>query len=154
MAIQLINPNGPFPGCDHEGKRCAFYFSDPHTGMAFDNPGNDLNAQAKAVAEHRRGNTQIYPTDQPLHFNLESIKAEIVVQVCARHPSLCEDSATSLNPQPAAPLAPLPQPNRFSKPGGGACPKCQSADAFEPVICHSCGGKRTGWRCTKCGFES
>lgn len=154
MPVQLINPNGPFPGCDHEGKRCAFWFSDPHTGMEFDNPGFDLYQQAKLVAEHRAGNPSIYSPDQPGHFDLEIIRQEIIVQTCSRHPELCEDSALSKMPQPIAPNAPPARPNQFPKPGGGKCPKCQGSN-FEPVLCHSCGGgKVSGYRCTSCGFQS
>lgn len=152
MAIQLINPNAGFPGCDHEGKRCGWYYEDTHTGMKFEGGTTDLNHQCKAVADHRRANPRVYPLDQPLHFDLDVIRHQIIVQACSLHPELCEDSAVSVNPQPVPRLAPPAQPVGGSgRPNGRPCAKC-GANGFEPVICYGCGAKVTGYKCTACGF--
>ncbi len=142
MGVRLRNPNGPFPPQ-------GFIFSDPHTAMQFMNEKADLNAQVIAIVEHRKANPNIYKPENTIAFDPESVKREILIQVCSRQPTFCEDEATPGAPYPPAPGKPEIEINRQQ---GRYCPKCKSAD-FSPVRCSSCGGNRiSGWKCVQCGY--
>lgn len=146
MPIQLKNPNSGFPPD-------GFSFSDPHTAMKFDDEHADLNTQIARVIEHRKANPGIYPTHNIAAFHPASVAQEIIVQVCSRHPQLCEDSAlVGTMKNPVISFAPAQVPIvKTQRPNGQPCSKC-NGDDFEPIYCKTCSGNRiTGWRCKKCG---
>lgn len=144
MGVRLKNPNGPFPPQ-------GYTFDDPHTAMHFDGDGVDLHSQSLRVAEHRRANPKVYNPDKPEHFDLTAIKQEIVVQVCARQPTHCEDDARPGQPYPAQPE---PAQLEIVRHQGKVCKKCGSSE-FTPIRCRTCGGARIkGYKCVSCGLEA
>lgn len=144
MGVRLKNPNGSYPPG-------GFVFSDPHTAMQFTDEGADLHSQALKVAEHRRANPHIYKPTDTNKFDPEEIKKEIVIQVCARQPTYCEDEA---NPGQPYPLPPSKAQIEIVRHQGRVCVKCGSGD-FTPVRCSPCGGNRiSGWKCVQCGFQT
>lgn len=147
MSVQLRNPNSGFP-------RDGFTFSDPHTGMRFDNPYDDLNHLIKRVQEHRKANPKIYPETDTVAVSFDRVKEEILIQLCSNQPGLCEDSAHPGREYPYVAPEPPPAPADIYRQHGKMCPRCQFTE-FTIVYCRSCGSSRvSGYRCNKCGFES
>lgn len=143
MGVRLRNPNGAFPPG-------GFAFSDPHTAMQFPDDKADLHTIALQVSEHRKSNPNIYKPSDTIKFDVEAIKKEVLIQVCSRQPSFCEDEAA-----PGAPYPPPPQKPTLEivRQQGRFCPKCQSSD-FTPIRCSTCGGNRiSGWKCVQCGYQ-
>jgi len=145
MPVQLRNPREGFP-------RDGFRLSDPHTAKLFEDPYSDMNTLVKQVIEHRRGNPNIYPESNAAAFDSKAVELEILIQFCADKPQYCEDSARPGQPYPPVPDPAAVRATVVSQPEGKKCLKCGGSD-FEPVICMSCGGRRTGYKCIKCGLE-
>lgn len=145
MPVRLKSPNAGYPPGE-------FSFSDPHTGMQFNDPAADLNHQVKLVIEHRKGNPKIYQPEKADNFDPKIVETEIIIQVCARNPSLCEDDAFPGQPYPRPPAPPEPTP--VFRQAGKVCAKCGSQD-FEVQYCKTCGGgKINGYKCLSCGLVS
>ena len=144
MGVRLRNPNGSYPPQ-------AFTFSDPHTAMRFDDEKADLQTQAERVRVHRQANPEIYKPENAIAFDLEAIKGEIVIQVCSRQPSYCEDEAKPGQPYPPTEKAAKPEPYRQQ---GKVCAKCGCGE-FTPIYCRTCGGQRIqSYKCHACGFDN
>lgn len=143
MPVQLRNPREGFP-------TNGWRFADPHTAKSFEDPYVDLNTLIKQVIEHRRANPKIYPESGASAFDPKAVELEIIIQLCADKPQLCEDSAKPGQPYPAPPdpAAVVTPVQSLDK----KCPKCNGQE-FTPVICTTCGGRRTAWRCVRCGLE-
>lgn len=143
MGVRLKNPNSHFPPG-------GYTFDDPHTAMHFPGEGVDLHSQALKVIEHRKANPHIYKPEDTLQIDLEEVKRQIVIQVCARQPSYCVDEAHPDRPYPHVDPTPKKEVKTFQ---GKKCAKC-GAGEFEPVYCRSCGGSRVqSWKCANCGFD-
>lgn len=144
MPVRLKSPNSGYP-------KGGWRFSEPHTGKLFDGEFSDLNHLTKEVIVHRQGNPEIYKPEDTINFNPAAVLQEIVVQLCASQPTICEDDARPGLPYPAPPEPERVEVRQFP---GKACPKCGSND-FTPIRCATCGGGRiSGWKCVGCGLES
>jgi hypothetical protein len=141
MTLQIKSPNSHFPPG-------GFNFTDPRTGMKFEVPHN-LDNQAAAVIQHRMANPRVYPENEFVHFEPGAVKQEIVNQVCARNPNLCQDSAMANTPIPSQVNVPMSGPKADNKP----C-VCGS-ERFDYIFCKTCGGrpKINGYKCRKCGKQ-
>lgn len=119
--------------------------------MKFDDDKADLHTQALRVREHRQANPAIYKPENTIAFNVEAIKGEIVIQVCSRQPSYCEDDARPGQPYPPTEKPAKSEPYRQQ---GKTCGKCGGQD-FTPIYCASCGGRRiSSYKCNTCGYDN
>lgn len=144
MGVRLKNPNGPYPPQ-------GYIFSDPHTAMQFTDEGIDLHSQALKVIEHRKANPNIYKESDAIRFDVEEVKKEIVIQVCSRQPSYCEDESRPGVPYPAPPE---PAQHEIHRQQGKTCVKCGGSE-FTAIMCRTCGGSRVqSYKCNKCGFDN
>lgn len=134
MKPTLIRTNGEMPPG-------GFPFLDPITGKGYRDMESSFDARVGQIINDRLANKRLIRKQEDL--SPTHVAQELSEQVCQKlngNPRFCNNSTK---------VAPTPEPPVANK----VCIHCGAAE-LRPIICAPCGGKKTGYRCHKCGKDT
>lgn len=111
------------------------------TGKSYRDTHSGFDVRVAQIINDRTANKRL--VTNPNQLSPQHVARELSEYVCSKlngNTRYCRGGAS-------ATATPVP----FV--AGRKCPHCGSEE-LRPIICAPCGGKRTGYRCNKCGKES